>query len=64
MHWTVKELKAIRLEKKISSSELSRMCNHSRYWWSYYERGRMDPRISDLEKAADALGYDVDLILR
>lgn len=64
MHWTVKELRTIRLEKKISSSALSKMCNHSRDWWSYYERGNVDPRIGDLEKAADALGYDVDLILR
>jgi len=50
-----KNLKMLRLKRKLSQGELSKSFNVDRAYISNIENGRMNPTLSTLEKIAQAL---------
>lgn len=64
MSLLVKLLREIRIEKKITLVELARDLGTSYSNIADWERGVHEPKISSLEKWADALGYEIDLHLK
>lgn len=54
-----KNLKMLRLKKKLSQGELSKSLNVDRAYISNIENGRMNPTLSTLEKIAQALKVSI-----
>jgi len=54
-----KNLKMIRLKRKLSQGELSKSLNVDRAYISNIENGRMNPTLSTLEKIAQALKVSI-----
>lgn len=60
----VKLLREIRIEKKITLSNLARNLGTSYGNIADWERGVHEPKVSSLEKWAEALGYEFDLHIK
>ncbi len=54
-----KNLKTLRLKRKLSQGELSKSLNVDRAYISNIENGRMNPTLSTLEKIAQALKVSI-----
>ena len=54
-----KNLKMLRLKRKLSQGELSKRLNVDRAYISNIENGRMNPTLSTLEKIAQALKVSI-----
>jgi transcriptional regulator with XRE-family HTH domain len=54
-----KNLKKLRLKRKLSQGELSKSLNVDRAYISNIENGRMNPTLSTLEKIAQALKVSI-----
>jgi transcriptional regulator with XRE-family HTH domain len=54
-----KNLKMLRLKRKLSQGELSKSLNVDRAYISNIENGRMNPTLSTLEKIAQALKVSI-----
>lgn len=54
-----KNLKGLRLKRKLSQGELSQSLNVDRAYISNIENGRMNPTLSTLEKIAQALKVSI-----
>jgi len=54
-----KNLKILRLKRKLSQGELSKSLNVDRAYISNIENGRMNPTLSTLEKIAQALKVSI-----
>ena len=54
-----KNLKMLRLKRKLSQGELSKRFNVDRAYISNIENGRMNPTLSTLEKIARALKVSI-----
>jgi len=54
-----KNLKMLRLKRKLSQGELSKSFNVDRAYISNIENGRMNPTLSTLEKIAQALKVSI-----
>lgn len=54
-----KNLKMLRLKKKLSQGELSKSLKVDRAYISNIENGRMNPTLSTLEKIAQALKVSI-----
>ena len=59
-----KNLKKIRLKKRMSQGDISRKLNMDRGYISSVENGRRNPTIETLEKFANALGVSVDELIK
>ena len=57
-------LKALRLEKKISQQKLAKMVNVSQQCVSEWENGNNQPTLTPLIKLADALDISIDELVR
>lgn len=54
-----KNLKMLRLKRKLSQGELSKSLNVDRAYISNIENGRMNPTLSTLEKIAQTLKVSI-----
>ena len=54
-----KNLKKLRLKRKLSQGELSKSLNVDRAYISNIENGRMNPTLSTLEKISQALKVSI-----
>lgn len=54
-----RNLKMLRLKRKLSQGELSKSLNVDRAYISNIENGRMNPTLSTLEKIAQALKVSI-----
>lgn len=59
-----KNLKSIRLEKKMSQGDICRKLGMDRGYISKVENGLKNPTIGNIEKLAKALGVSVDELLK
>ena len=59
-----KNLKKLRLKKKMSQGDISRKLNLYRAYISSIENGRMNPTLSTLEKLAESLGVSSSDLLK
>lgn len=59
-----KNLKRLRLKKKLSQGDLSKSLGVDRAYISNIENGRMNPTLSTLEKIAGALGISSSELLK
>ena len=58
-----KILREIRIEKALTQAQLATMVGTSPTIISEWENYRADPLLTSLERWADALGYELDLML-
>lgn len=59
-----KNLKKLRLKKKMSQGDISRKLGVDRAYISSIENGRMNPTLSTLEKLAEAIGVNSSELLK
>lgn len=59
-----KQIKQIRLDKKLKRNELSKLSGISEGQITNIEKGRMKPGVLTLKKLADALGVNYNLIYK
>ena len=58
-----KNMKEIRLGKNLSQQEAAQMCNISTEYWGRVERGEVSASINVIEKIADGLQVEVEMLL-
>jgi len=59
-----KNLKKLRLKKKMSQGDISRKLGVDRAYISSIENGRMNPTLTTLEKLAEAMGINSSELLK
>ena len=59
-----KNLKRLRLKKKLPQADLSKSLDVNRTYISNIENGRMNPTFSTLEKISEALGISISELLK
>ncbi len=59
-----KNLKKLRLKKKMSQGDIARKLGVDRAYISSIENGRMNPTLSTLEKLAEAIGVNSSELLK
>ena len=60
-HWLSSEVKHLRIEKKMSRTTLAICSGVSKGTISYFENGKGDITICNLERLLEALGYEIDI---
>ena len=59
-----KNLKRIRMAKKMSQGDISRKLGMDRAYISGVENGKRNPTVATIEKLANALGVSIDELLK